>query len=76
VPDKLPFDVPPPQKRKRRQRPRQAVRHVPEQPTQLSMFEAPDVQKCGFCGATVTVLQQVAACPECGGIVSRVEREE
>jgi len=72
VPD-LPLDLPPPKKRTRRRRPRQAVRAHKREPTQLALFRAPDVQKCGFCGATVTVLGDAAACSECGGIVSRDE---
>jgi len=72
VPD-LPLELPPPKKRKRRRRPRPAVRAHKREPTQLALFRAPDVQKCGFCGATVTVLRDVAACSECGGIVSRDE---
>jgi predicted RNA-binding Zn-ribbon protein involved in translation (DUF1610 family) len=52
------------------------VRAVRREPTQLTLFRAPDVQRCGFCGATVTVLQDAAACPECGGIVSREGSED
>jgi hypothetical protein len=40
------------------------------------MFEAPDVQKCGFCGATVTVLGEMATCAECGGIVTRAAEDD
>ena len=76
MPDELPLDLPPPQKRKRRRHPKRSIRHVPRQPTQMAMFQAPDVVKCGFCGATVTVLAEVATCPECGGIVSRPERDD
>jgi hypothetical protein len=70
VPD-LPFELPPRKKRTRTRRPRRAVRVAPRAPTQLALFQAPDVQRCGFCGATVTILHDVATCPECGGIVSR-----
>ena len=73
MPDLPLEEVPPPGKRKRRSRPRRAVRTLPQKPTQLALFRAPDVQQCGFCGATVTVLQDAATCPECGGIVSRGE---
>jgi len=72
VPD-LPLDLPPREKRKRRRHPQRAVRVRKQEPTQLTLFRAPEVQRCGFCGATVTVLQDAAACPECGGIVSRGE---
>jgi hypothetical protein len=72
VPD-LPLELPPPGKRKRRRRPQRAVRTRKREPTQLALLRAPDVQTCGFCGATVTVLRDAATCPECGGIVSRVD---
>jgi len=72
----LPLDFPPKKKRTRRRRPRRSVRAVRREPTQLTLFRAPDVQRCGFCGATVTVLQDAAACPECGGIVSREGSED
>jgi len=72
VPD-LPFELPPRKKRTRRRRSRPAVRSHKREPTQLTLLRAPDVQRCGFCGATVTVLRDAATCPECGGIVSREE---
>jgi len=72
VPD-LPLELPPKQKRKRRRRPRQAVRSLKREPTQLALLRAPDVQRCGFCGATVTVLHDAATFPEGVGIVSRDE---
>ena len=69
----LPFDLPPRRKRKRGRRVSSGRRLTPE-PEQASLFRAPDVQRCGLCGATVTVLETVTACPSCGAIVSRRER--
>ncbi len=44
-------------------------------PVQLAMFKVPDITKCGFCGMAVTIFEEVAACPECGGFVTRPEPE-
>jgi hypothetical protein len=69
----LPIDLPPQQKRKRRRARKRAVRRPPRLPSQPALFKAPDVQQCGFCGTTVTVLEDVASCPDCGSIVARSE---
>ena len=69
----LPLDLPPKRKRHRVAR---AARRLPAQPEQGSLFRAPDVQRCGFCGTTVTVLEVAAACPDCGAIVTRREKSD
>jgi hypothetical protein len=69
----LPIDLPPQQKRKRRHIRKRAVRRPPQVPRQPALFKVPDVQRCGFCGTTVTVLEDVASCPDCGSIVARSE---
>ncbi len=74
--DELPFDIPEAQKPKRRPRRKRPVPSTKHVPTQLSMFRVPDLTKCGFCGAAVTVLEEVAACPGCGGIVSRPQPDD
>jgi predicted RNA-binding Zn-ribbon protein involved in translation (DUF1610 family) len=69
----LPIDLPPRKRRKRRPARKRPVRRPVRKPSQPALFKAPDVQRCGFCGATVTVLEDVASCPECGAIVARGE---
>ncbi len=74
--DELPFDIPEPQKRKRRPRRKRRVVSPKRVPVQLAMFRVPDLTKCGFCGVAVTVLEEMAACQECGGIITRPEPDD
>ncbi len=72
----LPLDLPPRQKRKRRRVRKRPVRQPRRVPTQPALFKAPDVQRCGFCGGSVTVLEDAASCPECGAIVARTDGKQ
>ena len=72
----LPLDLSPRSKRKRRRLPPRPRRRLRALPTQGRLFHAPDVQRCGFCGETVTVLEEAAACPRCDAIVTRSKPED
>jgi Zn finger protein HypA/HybF involved in hydrogenase expression len=78
--DQLSFDLPEPQGparprskrlrfRVRRQVDRTPSEHEEEQAP--SLLRQPVVARCGFCGHRSTVQEQVAICPNCGGILGR-----
>ncbi|MCE5216324.1 hydrogenase maturation nickel metallochaperone HypA [bacterium] len=78
--EQLSFDLPEPQEparprskrlrfRVRREATRTEAEHSDDQAPAL--LREPVLARCGFCGHRLTVQEQVAICPNCGGIVGR-----
>lgn len=74
------FDFPretdePRRKRYAKRKPLPPPRKAPP-PVDQSLVQTPVVQRCGFCGASQTLMGETHVCSECGGILLRREDED